>query len=411
MPTSQLDIDQVKIARKKQSSAIQAANKLSTGAMTFKDRVMEQVRSARADRGIDSLTQDLGNASGQVLSAPANIRERTSNVNPLAVDAITARQRGQTLGNLASMSQAEQRQTGSVEDIIGAGTNQILALAENKKAEAAMAAQEADDIIKMIQLKQQQEQFELDRRIKLSQLNSAGPSNVLVQLLSQSGTPGSAPQMSAVEGTVSPDGQWIMKNGQWSQVGGGSMLDRLSVSDLENAMISDPSNRILYENLLERKESSEGYRGVELGVSGQNKMNLLRDIFNAAQTAMSLHDNSFTGFGDSIAGKIRGFLGNPKENEVEFQQSIAQIRTAIRNAISGAAISKQEGKEIENLLPSLIRGDRTVLDGLSATQRRILQQIQNVLDTAGYQNISASEYISTPYGQGGNSTLDSIYGY
>jgi len=80
---------------------------LQAGAETFGDRVMKDVRSARASRGTSMLAQDIGTTTGQLASEGSAMRERLSGVNPLDVINLTARQRAGTLGTLATQAQAQ----------------------------------------------------------------------------------------------------------------------------------------------------------------------------------------------------------------------------------------------------------------------------------------------------------------
>ena len=105
MPTYQDDISKVKDLRLKQAELNKQSGVLTGQSSTFGDNVMAKVRARMAESGMDKLSQDYGTATGQLLSAPAEMRARMSDVNPLVVDALTAKQRAQTLGQLASISE------------------------------------------------------------------------------------------------------------------------------------------------------------------------------------------------------------------------------------------------------------------------------------------------------------------
>lgn len=124
------------------------ASEYNSTALTLKDSVMDAVMADRGKRGISQLAQDVGNTMGQLATDPADIRVRTGDmVNPLKVDQITARQRGQNLNTLGTIATQERENTRSLEDIIGAGSNQLNARANSLLAEAQKKQAEADAIM------------------------------------------------------------------------------------------------------------------------------------------------------------------------------------------------------------------------------------------------------------------------
>ncbi|MCR4330014.1 MAG: hypothetical protein NUV65_05740 [Candidatus Roizmanbacteria bacterium] len=174
MPTSSEDIAKIEALRKKTSEANKTAGTLGAGSKTFADKVMGRVRDARAQRGTSQLATDIGTTTGQITSAPADMRARMANVNPLTTDAMTARQTAQTQGTLATQANVEASRTGTIEDILGAGSNRLLAMAEQKEAEANAAKQEADSLMEAIKLRMAEEQHKLDMALKNKSLNDTG---------------------------------------------------------------------------------------------------------------------------------------------------------------------------------------------------------------------------------------------
>ena len=162
MATTQEDINKVKERKSKASALAYEANKIGASSQTFKDRVMEGVRSRRAERGTSTLESAVGYTTGQLASAPADMRARLSNVNPLQADALTARQTGQTLSTLATLGEVGQAREGTIGEAIGAGTNKLLGMADLKRAEAERAASEAEAITNQIQLSEAVEKRKFD---------------------------------------------------------------------------------------------------------------------------------------------------------------------------------------------------------------------------------------------------------
>lgn len=175
MPTRSEDIEKVKALRKQAGETNKRMGSLTAESKTFSDRVMGRVRQARAERGTSQLATDIGTTTGQIISAPADMRARTANVNPLQVDALTARQSAQTLGTLTTQANVEAGRTNTIEGILGAGTNQLLAAAEQKKAEADAATQEANSMVEAIRLRMEEERHKLDQALGNKKLGEVDP--------------------------------------------------------------------------------------------------------------------------------------------------------------------------------------------------------------------------------------------
>jgi len=170
MPTYAEDYQKIEEARKRAGALGQRALKLQAGAETFSDRVMKDVRAARAARGTSMLAQDIGTTTGQLATGGPEMRARMAMVNPLQVDVMTARQRAGTLGTLATQALAQEGVTGTIEDIIGGGVSQLKAAALMKKAEADKATEEANTLFEQVQLREAQAQREFDEWAKRQQI-------------------------------------------------------------------------------------------------------------------------------------------------------------------------------------------------------------------------------------------------
>ena len=164
MANYQQDYDEIKAMQQKASSATLEAGVYAGGASTFEDQVMEGVRAHRAERGASNLTQDLGNVTGQLATYGPEARERMGDVvNPLEADVVTGRERGDLLSQLSTIASLMSEQEGTVQEVIGAGANKLLAAAEKKKAEAMQAESEANMLLQLIQTKQAEAQREAQR--------------------------------------------------------------------------------------------------------------------------------------------------------------------------------------------------------------------------------------------------------
>jgi hypothetical protein len=157
MPAYTEDYQQIEEARRRAASLGQQALTLQSGAETFSDKVMKEVRAARAARGTSMLASDIGATTGQLASGGAEARERLAMVNPLQADVLTARERAGTLGTLATQAQVQEGIEGTIQDIIGGGVNQLKAAALVKQAEAEKATQEANTLLEQVKLREEQE--------------------------------------------------------------------------------------------------------------------------------------------------------------------------------------------------------------------------------------------------------------
>jgi hypothetical protein len=174
MPTYQQDFDKMEQLRQSAAEANRQGAILTGESKTFADRIKEGVRTHLATQGVDTLSQAIGETTGQLVSEPANIRARMYDVNPLDVDAASARQMAQSLASLATLGEIKESRGKTIEGIIGAGTNRLVAEAKKKEAEAQAASEEAKNILEFVKFKETQAQNAFDRYYKTKQLEISG---------------------------------------------------------------------------------------------------------------------------------------------------------------------------------------------------------------------------------------------
>jgi hypothetical protein len=132
---------------------------------------------------------------------------------------------------------------------------------------------------------------------------------------------------------------------------------------------------------------------VELKGAAANDVNLWKNAFAAAQSAQGKYKSSYSGLLDNIIGKGKIATNRPEAKDiVAYKQDIADIRTAIRQYISGAAIPKSEAGEFTKLIPDFNDSDSEVQQKLKGIQEMALRKIENTIQTAGY-NVSGEEYL------------------
>jgi len=124
-------------------------------------------------------------------------------------------------------------------------------------------------------------------------------------------------------------------------------------------------------------------------------VNLLRNIITSSQGASSSYDPKTTGFLNNILSKAGAALNvKGSEKGVAFRSDIADIRTAIRNYISGAAVSKYEAAELEDLIPKPGESDTKVKEKLKKLQERSIVKVGNILQTSGIDQ-TGEQYLKT----------------
>ena len=143
------------------------------------------------------------------------------------------------------------------------------------------------------------------------------------------------------------------------------------------------------------KEEAEKSGKVELKGTSATDVDFLRNIISSSQEAVGKYQPEYTGLLDAIKGTGRVLTNKPgAQSEAEFRSAIADIRTAVRNLISGAAISDTEAKEFENLIPKLSDSDTAIRAKLKTLQERSIKKVGNTLATAGYE-VDPAEYLKT----------------
>jgi len=398
MPTGSEDLEKVKELRKKVSEQTRESGSLTAKAQTLGDTVMSRVKSARAERGVDTMAQSIGDTTGQILSAPADLRARTANVNPLDVDALTARQSGQTLGTLAAQSQIQQDRGNTIEGILGAGTNQLLAAAAQKRSEAEAAKTESDSIIEMLRLQMDQAQA---ARNAATQARS--PIDVIQELFKQkqAGLPGinqsmESPQYSPVGGEGTRDGGFVFRNGGWQQEGTEEPQSmNMTADDFAMLAASDPDNinvyKTIYQTQLDEQEraaeqdvstastidqvnslpdSASRIQGREALIIAQNLVEL-QNQFNAVP------EGNFRGVGP-IAGRAQS-LKETLGGQTEISNYLTQVKdifNELRKESTGVVFTEKEIRELEDIFSRGTRGHAKTQDQLDNKMRKALNKVR-----------------------------------
>ena len=368
MPATQEDYKKIEEARKRQAQATREYGKLTGAAQTFADEVMSRVRKARAERGVSKLATEMGEVTSQLVTEGPKIRQRLADVNPLQTDVLTARQRAQTLGTLTTLSQLEKERAGTIEDIIGAGTNRLLAEAATRKAEAEAAANEVATMIDLIRLKEEQAKRAFDEWVKRQQLETP---SFLERLLGGAQITEPQPNYTPVEGegAVSEGGQWVFSGNQWvprSQAGGGFMsvlTPEVLAAGVASGEISPSAAKFLGQ-----------ISGAVPSTSQQKKLDQLAVVENNVLQLETLLKNLPTG--------LRA-AGETALTYIPFFDFYPNVKTynALRKAFTGpvarviaaevGVLTDKDIARVQDILPSITDGPETRQWKMNAIKKAI----------------------------------------
>lgn len=133
---------------------------------------------------------------------------------------------------------------------------------------------------------------------------------------------------------------------------------------------------------------------VELKGKPASDVALQRGVLRASQEASTKYKPEYTGLLDNIKQQAAALFNVGGKEAASFRGNIADIRTAVRQYISGAAIPASEAKEFEDLIPKASDSDTIVRQKLVDLQNRSMGKIGDVLATAGYE-VTPEEYLKT----------------
>jgi hypothetical protein len=165
MVATDADYEQIKALQNQAKGLTTQAGELKGGATTFESDVMEKVRAHRAQRGVGNLTQDIGNVTGRLASYRPEMEERLNMVNPLQAEKLMGQQRGDILSQLTRLGLFQEQNEGTVQEIIGAGANKLLAQAQKLQAEAEAKQAEAQAMFQILQQKALEAQREFENQL------------------------------------------------------------------------------------------------------------------------------------------------------------------------------------------------------------------------------------------------------
>ena len=122
----------------------------------------------------------------------------------------------------------------------------------------------------------------------------------------------------------------------------------------------------------------------QMGAGDRTNIAFPLEIAAAAQSATNTSSPDFSGAGDVVFGKVKGAFNRAPEGFTEFQQTLAAVRTAINKSISGATLTPEERKELENLTPRWIDSDTQLADKLRGLQEYSKRKANAILTAGSY---------------------------
>jgi len=341
MPTTQADYTKIEEARKRAGALGERALGLQAGAETFSDRVMKDVRSARASRGTSMLAQDIGTTTGQLASEGSAMRERLSGVNPLDVINLTARQRAGTLGTLATQAQAQTGIEGTIQEVIGGGVNQLKSAALLKQAEAQKATEEANTLLEQVQFKEAQTNREFDEWAKRQQISQG-----------------------------------------WAQVNkpsGGGLQDWLT-----KAILSKQIGTMTKEVPSSVKTNASEY------LSTIKDLSNIKTQLEGAGGEGSWLANIFKGTTGPLSG-----IGGAYRKGAETRQSLSRLQADVTHGIYGSALTETEMKAGKKWLIDPGRQERTNLVRINDLLQKKQNELTSLLSSQGLDQEQVGQYMTT----------------
>ena len=165
MPATTQDYSNIKKNQDKAADLNMQAAGAVGAAGTLGDNVMEAIRADRVKRGVSKLATDVGNVSGQLVSDPQGIRDRTrGEVDPFSVNALTSQARAQNLRTLGTISTQQQQTQGTIDETVQAGANKLKARAAELLAEAESEMTKASSLEQEYQRDLQERKFAADEK-------------------------------------------------------------------------------------------------------------------------------------------------------------------------------------------------------------------------------------------------------
>lgn len=329
MATYTEDLEKIKQLRKTQSAASQQAGQLGASAQGFNSRVMQKVRDARAARGVSQLNVDIGSITGRMVTEPAEIRGRLEGVNPLAVDAVTAAQRGQQLGTLGTLANYQADISGTIGDVIGQGTDRLKTMAALKQAEAQQAATEAANLMEQVKWKAAQEQQAFENMMAQKNYELAR------QRLARSGSSGPGIE------------DYLDMALKWKNLTGGEDVPKEAISEAQDYRTLLNDLKSIRSGLVEQAGEKPGYGSLLKTVTGP------------------------------LASLFGGLQSGPSE---AVRRDLDRLRSQVQHEYYGSALTKQEKEQAEKWLPKAGMQEQKNINRLDSLIKQKENELQTRLD-------------------------------
>ena len=406
MPTTGGDYEKVKVQADKASALSKESGQYSAAATGLSGTVMAAVRADRANRGVSKLAEGVGATMGQIPVASAEIRQRAGDlVNPLEVDVLTARQRGQQLETLGTLARQQEYESGTLTDILGEQANQLLAIAKNKKAEADAAASEAANLFQELEWNRQQQmdawsqyvdQEKLDQEWakinKPSGTENKGLRGLNALLALQSLGQGEPPQMSAEAGTVVDGWEAVGQNAdgttRWVNNNAPDLATLFTDPNNIAALVTaDPDNASdyfrlgeMYQEYAKQEKEAMGIQSFEdLPTSGER--NEARDTADRLRSLVAIESmvsgGTKTGPISSLLNTVGKTLGAPTDLKA-VNDKLTELRNKTRQSETGVHFSPTEQKEYLDRIPSGMNQEGTILDSVEQLKANEISRLRNL---------------------------------
>lgn len=153
-----------------------------------------------------------------------------------------------------------------------------------------------------------------------------------------------------------------------------------------------PTEFAKLEAIYERQQGAEQPKLTEKQRAYQGSIELADEALSLLETG-----NVKSGIGRGVTGKIGEKLGTLSEDEQNYRSTISLMRTAVKNALLGSAMSTQEIESIEGAIPEFN-------DDIETAKRKLKQLKKNLpkLINAGQQDTQEQKLLNALQQQGIN---------
>lgn len=140
---------------------------------------------------------------------------------------------------------------------------------------------------------------------------------------------------------------------------------------------------------------TQNFGNLEFTGSSKTDMELSRGVWSGINEVERLWREGYSGIADYIGSGIKKMFGAPGSKEIQtYKTAVNEVNTAIRNYISGAAVTKEEERWLKDMMIDWNDTDEDIKGKIVALKGWAKRKAQAIIDTAGYK-VDAQDYLET----------------